>query len=667
MTSVLSTEEKDKLAADLVIANEEKEKRVAELVVANEEKDKRAAELVIANEEKDKLAADLVIANEEKDKRAADLVIANEEKDKRAAELVIANEEKDAVAQERRQLKSTLDLINDQVYMIWPDTRRFFYMNQAAKDQLGWSGGNFLSMTSLDVDSNIVGDEIRDKIEILIEGEKKSISFEATNMLPDGKVIPVEINAQYITPADEKSRIVAIVRDISEAKVAQDKINELAFYDDLTGLPNRRMFYDKLEDEMKRSDRSGLPVVLMLLDLDHFKEVNDTLGHTQGDILLVEVARRITACVRETDTVARLGGDEFTIILSEIKDLTKVNHIAQSIIKSLAYPFQLSEETSVVSGSLGVALYPNDAQNADNLIMNADQAMYVAKEAGRNRFSYFTAALQEAAHARQSLISDLRDALPGKQFALHYQPIVELATGKIYKAEALLRWQHPEHGLVSPAEFIPVAEEARLIHEIGDWVFHEAIRELAHWREMFEPELQISLNVSPEQFRERQGSDHGSLKGFKENWLNQLDRLGLPAESIVFEITEGVLLDEKASAREKLLAMRDAGIQVALDDFGTGYSSLSYLKKFDIDYLKIDQSFVQNMENDANDQALCEAIIVMAHKLGLKVIAEGVETESQRDLLVGFGCEYAQGWLYSKALPADGFEVLLKEQGMAPP
>jgi diguanylate cyclase (GGDEF)-like protein len=455
----------------------------------------------------------------------------------------------------------------------------------------------------------------------------------------------------------------AFIRDISEAKAAGDKISKLAFYDDLTGLPNRRMFYDKLEDEMKKSDSSGLPVAVMLLDVDRFKEVNDKLGHAQGDLLLVEAARRITACVRETDTVARLGGDEFTIILSEMKDVHRANYIAQNIIESLADPFQLLEDEVFVSASLGITFYPTDTQSISGLFTNADQAMYLAKNSGKNGFCYFTAALQEAAQTRLRLISDLRGALPGKQFALHYQPITELASGKIYKAEALLRWQHPERGLVSPAEFIPVAEETGFIHEMGDWVFHEAIRDLAHWRELFVPELQISVNVSPVQFREDKGNSRGSLKGFKENWLNQLDRLDLPGESVVFEITEGVFLDEKASAREKLLAMRDAGIQVALDDFGTGYSSLSYLKKFDIDYLKIDQSSVQNMENDANDQALCEAIIVMAHKLGLKVIAEGVETESQRDLLVGFGCEYAQGWLYSKALPADEFEVLLKEQG----
>jgi diguanylate cyclase (GGDEF)-like protein/PAS domain S-box-containing protein len=485
---------------------------------------------------------------------------------------------------------------------------------------------------------------------------------EITGLRKDGSTFPAHLAVREMLIGDTRV-FTGSIRDISEAKAAEDKISELAFYDDLTSLPNRRMFHDKLGDEMKRSDRSGLPMVLMMLDLDNFKEVNDAFGHIQGDMLLVEVARRITACVRETDTVARLGGDEFTIILSEMKDVTKANHIAQSIIKSIADLVQLSEQTAFVSGSLGVALYPNDAQTADDLIASADQAMYVVKEAGGNSLSYFTAALQEAAHARQSLISDLRGALPGKQFALHYQPIVELASGKIYKAEALLRWQHPERGPVSPTDFIPVAEETGLIHEIGDWVFHEAIRELAHWRELFVPELQISVNVSPVQFRESQGGHRGILENSRKNWLNSLNGLGLPGESVVFEITEGVLLDVKASATDKLLEMRDAGIQVALDDFGTGYSSLSYLKKFDIDYLKIDQSFVENLENDADDRALCEAIIFSAHKLGLKVIAEGVETEPQRDLLVGFGCEYAQGWLYSKGLPADEFEMLLKEQG----
>ena len=478
----------------------------------------------------------------------------------------------------------------------------------------------------------------------------------------DGHEFPIELSIAPLKVANEYE-FTAFIRNISEAKTAEAKISKLAFYDDLTGLANRRTFYDKLRDSIKKSDSSSLPVAVMLLDLDRFKEVNDKLGHAQGDLLLVEAARRITACVCETDTVARLGGDEFTIILSEMKDVHSAGLIAQNIIESLAAPFHLLEEEIFVSASLGITFYPNDTQSIAGLFTNADQAMYLAKSSGSNGFCYFTAALQGAAQARLRLISDLRTALSGKQFAVHYQPIVELTTGKVYKVEALLRWQHPERGLVSPVEFIPVAEESGLIHEIGDWVFHEAIRDVGHWREMFTPELQVSVNVSPVQFQKSQRNDHGTSEGFKKNWLNALSRHGLPGESVIFEITEGVLLNETAPVSVTFDAIRDAGIQVALDDFGTGYSSLSYLKKFHIDYLKIDKSFVRNLENDSNDQALCEAIIIMAHKLGLKVIAEGVETEQQRDLLVCFGCDYAQGWLYSKAIPADEFEALLKEQG----
>ena len=452
---------------------------------------------------------------------------------------------------------------------------------------------------------------------------------------------------------DGKRVLQATVRDITEKKKFEELIWQQANFDTLTGLPNRRMFYDRLEQEIKKSNRSGLPMALMLLDLDRFKEVNDTLGHDQGDVLLVEAANRITECVRESDTVARLGGDEFTVILSELDNVNSVERIAQNIIERLAAPFQLLHETAYVSASVGITLYPADTLNIDTLIANADQAMYLAKNSGRNRFNYFTAALQEAAKTRLRLGNDLRNALAGKQLTVYYQPIVEIASGKACKAEALLRWQHPVRGMVSPMQFIPLAEEFGLISEIGDWVFRETARELARWRELFVPEFTISVNVSPVQFRHN-GVDHAS------SWISHLRALDLPGHSLIVEITEGVLLNAEINVTEKLLAFRDAGIQVALDDFGTGYSSLSYLKKFDIDYLKIDQSFVHHLEDDQDDQALCEAMIVMAHKLGLKVIAEGVETIQQRDLLAAYGCDYAQGWLYSKAVPAEEFEALLR-------
>jgi diguanylate cyclase (GGDEF)-like protein/PAS domain S-box-containing protein len=447
-------------------------------------------------------------------------------------------------------------------------------------------------------------------------------------------------------------RYVALFSDITKKRQSEDLIWHQANYDQTTSLPNRHMFQDRLAQALKISDRSKLPVALLLLDLDNFKEVNDALGHAQGDVLLTEAARRICACVRKTDTVARLGGDEFTVILSEMGDAKVAERIAQNIIDSLAAPFDLQQEVIFVSASVGITLYPTDSQNIDALIKHADQAMYVAKNLGGNRFVYFTKSLQQAAESRLSMMRDLRKAVVARQLEVYYQPIIEMATGKICKAEALLRWRHPELGMVNPLQFIPLTEESGLIHELGDWVFHMAVHDLARWREQFNPEFQISVNVSPVQFRQNKAN-------YMASWVSHLQAMKLPGQSLVIEITEGLLLNAEANVIEKINSFRNAGIKVAMDDFGTGYSSLAYLKKFDIDYLKIDQSFVCNLVQESSDKALCEAIIVMAHKLGLKVIAEGVETQAQRDQLLAYGCDYAQGWLYAKAMTAGDFEMLL--------
>ncbi|BCM24715.1 EAL domain-containing protein [Methyloradius palustris] len=446
-------------------------------------------------------------------------------------------------------------------------------------------------------------------------------------------------------------RYVSLFSDITEKKKSEELIWQQANFDTLTQLPNRRLFREKMEHEIIRSQRDGLPMAILFIDLDRFKEVNDTLGHGMGDILLIEAAKRIKNAVRESDTVARLGGDEFTIILSDLHDHTNVERIAHNILHSLSQPFALSDDMSYVSGSIGITFYPDDATDIDNLLKNADQAMYAAKENGRNRFHYFTADMQKSAQSRIRLANDLRVALARNELLLHYQPIVELATGNIFKAEALIRWQHPKHGLISPAEFIPIAEDTGLIVEIGDWVFAEAAKQAALWRALHDPEFQISINKSPVQFR-----NNGETS---VDWIAQLIELDLPGQGIVVEITEGLLLDAASDVTTRLLQYRDAGIQVAIDDFGTGYSSLSYLKKFDIDYLKIDQSFVRNLKLNSNDMALCEAIIVMAHKLGIKVIAEGIETEDQRKLLIQAGCDFGQGYLFSRPVIASSFDALL--------
>jgi EAL domain-containing protein (putative c-di-GMP-specific phosphodiesterase class I) len=321
-------------------------------------------------------------------------------------------------------------------------------------------------------------------------------------------------------------------------------------------------------------------------------------------------------------------------------------------LQKLAEPFRLGDDVAYVSASIGITLYPDDATDIDILLKNADQAMYTAKDQGRNRYQYFTASMQETAQAKKRLTIDLRDAVANSEFILYYQPIIELATGAIYKAEALIRWQHPTRGLVSPVEFIPIAEETGMINDIGNWVFTEAAKQVKIWRTSHHAAFQISVNKSPVQFHAT-GSTH-------VDWIDYLRQLDLPGQSIAVEITEGLLLQARTTVTEQLLEFRNAGMQISIDDFGTGYSSLSYLKKFDIDYVKIDQSFTGNLKPGSSDMVLCEAIIVMAHKLGMKVIAEGVETEGQRDLLLAAGCDYGQGYLYSKPVPAAEFEKLLK-------
>lgn len=460
------------------------------------------------------------------------------------------------------------------------------------------------------------------------------------------------------TVYDEHKKVqqrIAIFSDISEKKRTEAIIWQQANYDTLTSLPNRRLFHDRLAQELKKAERDNSSLALMFIDLDHFKEVNDTLGHEVGDFLLQESANRITKCVRDTDTVARLGGDEFTVILPKITDTERLENIARSIINTLAIPFHFGEQPAYVSASIGITIFPNDAGNISSLLRNADQAMYVAKSKGRNQFSYFTSSMQESAHMRLQLSNDLRVALDAGQLEVYYQPIVEFATGHVNKAEALIRWHHPSLGMVSPAVFIPLAEDIGLINAIGDWVFRQSALQALSWhlnKATNLQNIQISVNKSPRQF----GADNLNLEIIE--WLH---KLSLPPSCIVIEITEGLLMDSREEVKNTLLAYRDAGIQVSLDDFGTGYSAMSYLQRFDIDYIKIDQSFVRNMVNNVGDQAIVDAIIVMAHKLGMKVIAEGVETAQQRDILAAAGCDYGQGYLFARPMPAAQFDEFLSK------
>ncbi|WP_347986623.1 EAL domain-containing protein [Methylomonas sp. AM2-LC] len=489
------------------------------------------------------------------------------------------------------------------------------------------------------------------------EAEKKSahelsdFSMELCLQQPNSSRIWIQVRSRP-KRVDDITLWDGIAIDITDKKLSEEQIWRQANFDPLTGLPNRHMFHNRLEQEIKKAHRNSSSFALLFIDLDRFKEVNDTLGHMLGDRLLEIAAQRLLTCIRDTDTVARLGGDEFTIILTDLDNPEAVQRVAQTILDKMMEPFPLNGEQSYVSASIGVTIFPDDGKDIAQLLQNADQAMYAAKDRGRNGFSYFTAAMQDASHHRLNMANDLRIALAKQQFQVYYQPIIELDTGFIHKAEALIRWHHPSKGLISPALFIPVAEENGLIHDIGDWVFKEAAQYVKNLRETINPCFQISINRSPVQFRR--------LAGFHFNWLNHLQMLGLAGDSVVIEITEGLLLDASVSTSEKLLAYRDAGIQVSLDDFGTGYSSLSYIQKFDIDYLKIDRSFVNNLAKNSTNMALCEAIILMAHKLGIKVIAEGIETEEQCALLTAAGCDYGQGYLFSRPVPPVEFEQLFQ-------
>lgn len=430
--------------------------------------------------------------------------------------------------------------------------------------------------------------------------------------------------------------------DITERKLFEDTMWQHAYYDTLTGLPNRRLFHDRLEQAIKKAHRSGLKVALFFIDLDRFKEVNDLHGHIVGDVLLKEVSQRISACVREFDTVARLGGDEFTAILSELDNTTQSEIVAQKILDYLAKPFILGREVIHLTTSIGITFYPDDASDADSLIGNADKAMYAAKYAGRSQYIYFMQSMQHQAVDRLRLIEDLRQAVIKGEFEVNYQPIINFTNGEIIKAEALLRWNHPTQGRIDPSVFIPLAEDAGLINAIGDWVFTEVAACTKYLAAYTGKPFQISVNKSPVQFRAHSKN---------LDWVNHLYKNDIPADNICMEITEGLLLDISVETRDKIMQYRRAGISIAIDDFGIGYSSMAYLKKFEIDYLKIDQSFIQDMTAGKINYAIVKSMIAMAHALDVKVIAEGIETQEQYQLLLEAGCDFGQGFLFSPALP----------------
>ncbi|MHB1358962.1 MAG: bifunctional diguanylate cyclase/phosphodiesterase [Rhodocyclaceae bacterium] len=436
----------------------------------------------------------------------------------------------------------------------------------------------------------------------------------------------------------------ALVRD-------QERIRQLAWYDSLTGLPNRALLQDRLGVATAGALRDKETLATLFLDLDQFKNINDSLGHAIGDRLLQQVALRIADCVRTSDTVARLGGDEFVIIMPNIRAPADAAFLAEKILAAVARPYVIDGHELYITPSIGIAICPEDGCDFESLIQHADAAMYLAKEHGRNNYQYFTAALNARAVERLSLESALRGALERRELSLHYQPQINLASGAIIGVEALLRWRHPVLGWVAPDRFIPVAEDSGLIVPIGAWVLQEACRQARAWQAAGLAPLLMAVNVSGVQFHQAD---------LAETVRDILAEHGLAAASLEIEVTESVLMKSADSAVEILRKFREMGVRLAIDDFGTGYSSLSYLKRFPIDKLKIDRSFVSDITTDPDDAAIASAIIAMAHRLRLKVIAEGVETPGHLGFLLQEGCDEAQGYHYSKPLPPDDLERLMR-------
>ena len=526
--------------------------------------------------------------------------------------------------------------------------------NHQAEKVFGWSADEILDKT---IEQTIIPERYREghrngMQRYLDSGETTVLNtlIEIHALHRDGHEFPVELSISVIDSADLQE-INAYIRDISERKQAEKIIWDQANFDSLTNLPNRNLVLQQLEHEARSCDRSNRSLALLYIDLDRFREINDSMGHDMGDMLLVEAASRLKKSVREIDTVSRLSGDEFTIILGEIDDQLVVQRICQKLLETLSEALYLNDEVVNLTASIGVSFYPDDDSDTEILQRNADQAMYAAKAQGRNRYQFYTSELQERALRKRQMISDLQEALEQSQFEIYYQPIVNLNDGSLTRAEAQVHWHHPQSGMLKPSIFIPIAEETGLIHQIGSWVFYQVSHQVKCWREQFSSEFQISFNTSVSQWNE----DAAEMN----QWFTHLVNQGIDGSAINVEITEALLMNPGDHITNRLLDFRDAEIQLSIDDFGTGYSSLSYLKQFDIGYLKIDQSFVRNLDQDGNDAVLCEAMVAMAHKLGIKVIADGVENRTQDELLKAFGCDFAQGYLYSQAVSAGEFEALL--------
>jgi len=445
-----------------------------------------------------------------------------------------------------------------------------------------------------------------------------------------------------------------ITQQIASEKLLQEQAEELshqANHDTLTNLPNRTLFKDRLSQAIIASKRNGRNFAVLFIDLDQFKKINDSLGHHVGDEVLVEAAKRLKESLREEDTLARLGGDEFTIILQNVKSIQDVSNVAAKIVTRMRQAIEVDEHKLFISSSIGISLYPQDSSKSLDLLKFADTAMYKAKDEGRNNYQFYSSDMTAVAFEKVVMDSSLRIAIKEEQFVVYYQPQFNMLNDEIVGMEALVRWQHPQIGLVPPGKFIPIAEESGLIIEIDSIVMKQAMKQFTQWYKDGLNPGRLALNLAMKQLNE---------KDFVTKLSETMNSLEFQPQWLELEVTESQIMNNPNAAIEKLNKFSDIGIEIAIDDFGTGYSSLAYLKKLPLDKLKIDQSFVRDIDVDEDDAAITKAIIALGKSLNMKLIAEGVETESQRDFLIANGCEYVQGYLYAKPMPQEEILALLK-------
>ena len=555
-----------------------------------------------------------------------------------------------AIREKEAQFRSTMEAAQVGIFLLQDNI--FRYVNPFLMALFGYAEEELVGRRGpLDL---IVPEQhamVREKMRRRAAGEPGT-PYELTGVRKDGSRFPIIILG---SPATHEGRPASVgtVLDISMQKEAEMRVRELADFDPLTGLPNRRLLRDRCTQLLAAAEREGSEIALIFIDLDHFKRVNDSLGHSVGDELLCAVSRRLSTVLRKVDTLARLGGDEFIIALPDVR-AAGVAEVACRLIDICAAPFALGGHELTISPSLGVSLYPVDGTDFEALLRNADAAMYKAKEAGRNAFRFYSSEMNVTTLKHLLMESGLRRGLGAHEFVLHYQPLVH-ETGGIIGVEALIRWQNPEVGLVPPDQFIHVAEDIGLINPIGDWVLREACRQVRAWQDAGLPPLLVAVNVSPIQFRQA---------GFVDTVARALSVSGLDARYLELELTERTVMNDAEQNLGTLSALNDMGIKLAIDDFGTGYSSLAYLKRIPVGKLKIDRSFVRDLGGDPDDHAIASTIISMGRSLRLEVLAEGVETAEQYEILRGMGCELFQGYHFSRPLPPEQFVAFLEQQGL---